>query len=306
MTLPQPQLGRVLDRDDAFPGGNAPGEGVEHRRLPRPGAARHDHIAPPAHTAFEKHRHRPAHRAALHQRGQVRLLRRETADGEHGPVQCDRRQHHIGARTVGETRIDHRRTLVHPPPRRGDDAIDDRQQGVATAENAIRAFEPPGPFDVDAPRPVDQDLGHAGIVHQGLQRTEAHRLRHHGRDQRLGAGAVRQLEMSTREDLAGRLGRDGPQLRGIEPAQFGAAHEIEMLDHRGMEFPAHRHAVRRIVPGPVFMRHAPDRRIPRHACLPRVTHVAIAPRAPWRAPSRAPAARRPRAAPHRPAFSHAP
>ena len=58
----------------------------------------------------------------------VSRIATETADGEAGPVNGQRRNNGVHTGAVGQTRVDHGRRFVDPPPDPGDDAVDDLHQ----------------------------------------------------------------------------------------------------------------------------------------------------------------------------------
>ena len=96
MVLLQPELGGVLDRDDALRHRNERAERVEQRRLARSRTTRDQDVEPRDHTAGEQGEHRVRHCTLRHEIGRTQLGA-EAADGEHGAVERQRRNDRVDA-----------------------------------------------------------------------------------------------------------------------------------------------------------------------------------------------------------------
>ena len=61
----------------------------------------------------------------------------EAADGQRGPIERQRRNDGVDARTIGQARIDHRRGFIDSAADTRHDAVDDLQQMAVVAEHRI-------------------------------------------------------------------------------------------------------------------------------------------------------------------------
>ena len=102
---------------------------------------------------------------------------REPADRERGPVDRERRDHHVDARAVGEPGVGHRAELVDPPAERRQDALDRVAQGAPRSRTGPRSARS-GPRARRRPSsgPLTITSSTAGIGKQLLERPEADRV----------------------------------------------------------------------------------------------------------------------------------
>ena len=163
----EPELGRLLDRHDAFGGIDRPRERVATRRLPHAGGARHDDVPTTAHHRVQE----DASRRVESERVERHTPRVEAPNRDARTVRRQRWQHGMQARPVGEAGVDHRRGAVEAQPQRCDDPFDDAHDR-GRVDVAWNRDEPPRALDVDAPGPVDEHFGHVGVGEQWLERTE--------------------------------------------------------------------------------------------------------------------------------------
>jgi hypothetical protein len=77
---------------------------------------------------------------------------------------------------VGKPGLDIGLGLVDAQPQRADDSLDQMVDLGVRFQLHPCALDPAGKLDIDIARPVDHDLGDAGIAKQRLERTEADHL----------------------------------------------------------------------------------------------------------------------------------
>ena len=97
----------------------------------------------------------------------------ETADGEAGAVDGQRRNDGVDARAIGQAGVDHGRRFIDAAADARDDALDDLHQVLIVFEGQAGQFEFAGALDVDPVEAVDQNVGDGGVFEQRLERTEA-------------------------------------------------------------------------------------------------------------------------------------
>ena len=132
----------------------------------------------------------------------------EAPDGDRGAVERERRDDDVDPRSIGEARVDHGARLVDAPPDAPGDALRDVHQVLGIAEADVHRLQSPAAFDICGAGAVDQDVGDALVLQQGLDRTESldvvHELRDHPlaveRTQLRGVGLAR---LEEGEELGG-------------------------------------------------------------------------------------------------------
>ena len=169
----QSEFRGVFNGDDALLGAGIGTHHIEKRGLAGAGAARNENVAARAHRSGEIAQAFGAEGAIAHQvlAGEGHIA--EFADRDMGAVQCHGWDHDIEARSVGQPSIDVRIGFVHPPPDRGDDALNDVHQMVEIAEPGSDKLQFAIAFDIDRTGAVDDHIIHAGIVEQRLERPES-------------------------------------------------------------------------------------------------------------------------------------
>jgi hypothetical protein len=78
----------------------------------------------------------------------------------------------VDPRTIGQPRVDDRRRAVGPQPQRRNHALD-QQVDRRALEHEGSALEPSRPLDPHGTGPVDEDVGHARVGEQRLERAQA-------------------------------------------------------------------------------------------------------------------------------------
>jgi hypothetical protein len=142
MKLLQLQFGSVLNGDQALFAGDEAGQGVKKGGLAGAGTAGDDQRNPAAHRRLQQFGHRRAQRADVDQAIDVEWPFGELANRHQRPVDRDRADGDVDARTVRQARVDHGRGLIDPPTDAGDDLIDDAQQVRLILEADIGALQP--------------------------------------------------------------------------------------------------------------------------------------------------------------------
>ena len=89
------------------------------------------------------------------------------------PIESERRNDHVHARSIGEPRVDQRRGFVDSSPHGGYDLVDDAHQVSVVPEAGDRLLDLAAPFDEDVTATVDQDVRNRRILEQWLERAEA-------------------------------------------------------------------------------------------------------------------------------------
>ena len=115
MALAQPQLGGVLDRYYPLALGDRARQRVQRRGLARARAAAHEDRRTPANALREEPGERLRERPVPHQLVEREALAAELADRQARAAERQGRDHHVHARPVGQSRVAHRRCLVHAP-----------------------------------------------------------------------------------------------------------------------------------------------------------------------------------------------
>jgi len=170
VVLPQLQLGRILDRDDPLVIVDEPRQHVQHRRLARAGASRHEDVQPARDRCLQEVQHRLGQRVALHQVGRPEPIGAEPPDRQHGPIERERRDDGVDAGAVGQARVDHRARLVDAPADRADDALDDLHDVRIVPEHEGSPLETSLTLDVHPVEAIDQNVGDGGVAEQRLER----------------------------------------------------------------------------------------------------------------------------------------
>ena len=145
VALLEPQLGRVLDRDDALVVGDERRQHVEQRRLAGAGAAADEDVEPAAHAGVEELGDLGASACRIATRSSTRRtrcganLRMVSA----GPSTASGGMIGVHAGAVGEAGVDHRRRLVDAAADRRDDAVDHPAQVSSDTNRASVVCERP-------------------------------------------------------------------------------------------------------------------------------------------------------------------
>ena len=170
--LLQPELGRVLDRDDTLVARDERAQRVQQRGLSGTGTAGDQDVESRLHAAGQQLQHLDRHRAI---RDQLldRQVRAEATDRQHGTVERERRNDRVDARAVGQAGVHHGRRLVDATADAAHDAVDDRHQVRVVAERALHARQLAATLDEDVLGAVDQDVGDGRVAEQRLDRAEA-------------------------------------------------------------------------------------------------------------------------------------
>ena len=176
--LLQLQLGGVLDGDQALPVRDVAGQRIEECGLAAAGAAGNDDREARLDRLAEDLGHRRAQRPRLDQGLHVEGLGCELADRDQRPIDRDRPDRHVDARSVGQPGVDHRLGFVHAAPDAADDLVDDAQDVRLVLEAHGRPLQLAEALDVDPLVRVDQDVGDRGVLQEGLDGPEARELVH--------------------------------------------------------------------------------------------------------------------------------
>ena len=131
----------------------------------------------------------------------VERARAEHPDGDHGAVECQRRDDGVEPRAVGQPGVDHRRGLVDAAADPRDDPVDDLEQVLVVAENDFRLLDPAFLLDEDLLGAVDHDVADLVVLEQELERTEAEGLVEDLVDQTLPLVAVQERVLGVAEVL---------------------------------------------------------------------------------------------------------
>ena len=107
----------------------------KQRRLAGAGAAGNEDVQPGLDRPFQEHHHLGREGLEVQQVFELQRIGAETADGDAGPVQRQRRNDGVETRAVDHAGVDHRAGLVHAPAHLRDDAVDDLHQVVVVAED---------------------------------------------------------------------------------------------------------------------------------------------------------------------------
>ncbi|MNP24523.1 hypothetical protein D3C76_1172880 [compost metagenome] len=204
------------------------GQHVEHGGLAGAGAAGDQHVQAAADDGLEHQRDGRGQGAHLHQALAVQQVHGEAADRHARPVYGQRRNDGVDPRTVLQPRVHQRRGLVDAPPEAGDDAVDDVQQVLVVAEAHIGALQLAVALDVDRGVAVDQDVRHAAVGQQRLQRPEAEHLVGDLLDDQLAATGADRRRMLVEQALAD-LADLPPRLGRFEAVEQRQVHDLEQL-----------------------------------------------------------------------------
>ena len=173
------QFRRFFDRDQALTVGDEVGQHVQHRRFSGTRTTNHDQADLSSHQRFQEHGGIHAQRAqadeVLHDKSPLR----EFPDGEHGPVQRERRHDGIDSRAVGETGVHHRRGLVDAATDSVHHPVDDPSVLMGRVEDNVAALQLALTLDPDLVELVAHDLGDAAVGEQRLQRPIAEGIFEH-------------------------------------------------------------------------------------------------------------------------------
>ena len=170
--LREPELGGLLDRDDALGGRDRAGERVQQGGLARARASGDEQV-PSRHDRPAEERRR---RVAEPERVERHRAGAEAPDGDARTVDGERRDHRVQARAVGKAGVDHRRRAIEAQAERRDDPLDEPHDAFGVEWERDR-LDAPVALDVRAAGPVDHHLGDGGVGEQRLERTEARRPR---------------------------------------------------------------------------------------------------------------------------------
>ena len=171
MTLVQPQLRSILDRDDPVMVRDGCRQRIEERRLPGARAARDEDVELGEDAALEELDGLGAERPQSDKVAHLHSLLAELADRYERPRQRERWDNGVHAAPVRETRVDHRRRLVDSPPDLCDHLVDDPAEVRVVAEPHRRLEQTALTLDPDIERAVDHDLRHALVREEPLERS---------------------------------------------------------------------------------------------------------------------------------------
>ena len=173
VVLVQLQLGRVLDRDDAFRVADVARQHVEQRRLAGAGAAADQAVQPGPDAVRQEVEHRPRQRLERHEIVGLEAFSRKTANRQQRAVHGERRDDGVDARTVLQAGVHHRRAVVHAPADAADDAVDDAHQVLVVLERRGHALDAAAALHEHVLVRVDEDVADSRVAQQRLERTEA-------------------------------------------------------------------------------------------------------------------------------------
>src|SRR5262249_41644804 len=173
MRLLQAQLDRVFDRDHPFVAVDVLRDRVQQRCLAGAGAARDQYIEPRARGDLQYAGDFPRQVLLPHHRVERQAALREFADRDRAAVEHERRQYDVDTAAIGEPGVDHWAGLVDTPADRTGDALRDVDEMLGIAKSGGGFFELAVPLDIDAERPVRQDIGDLVIIEEWLERPEA-------------------------------------------------------------------------------------------------------------------------------------
>jgi hypothetical protein len=174
--LPKLQLCGVFNRHHALVARDEARKDIEQRRLACAGASRHDDVQPRLDGATQELEHRTGQRLAIDQVVSAKTVRAETANRHRRSVESQRRNDHVDAGAVFQSRIDHRRGFVDAAAHRADDTLDDLHEVLVVTEHDLRFLDATLALDVDLRRAVDEDVRDRRILKQHLQRAKAEHL----------------------------------------------------------------------------------------------------------------------------------
>ena len=170
VTLVEPELCGVFDRENSFVVRDRRRERVESVVLPEP--------VPPEMSTFSSARMHAARNSTdsvesvpsrTRSVRSSRLLR-ELADREQRPAERKRRDDRIHAAAVRQASVDHRRRFVQPPTDLRHNLVDDPPEVGVVGETDRRLVQPPLTLDPDVVWAVDHDLGDALVRQEPLER----------------------------------------------------------------------------------------------------------------------------------------
>jgi hypothetical protein len=225
--LQELELGGILDRHDPLGHRNGRRERVEQRRLAGTGAAGDEHVQAGVHRRIENGNHPRADGVVLNESVHGERANSEPANGENRTVQGQRRDDRVDAGSVGESRVHHRRRLVHATTDSRDDPVDELHQVVVVVEPHVGRLEESEALDEYLGVGVHEDVRDVRIVQQRLDRTEPERLVEDLLFERvaLGLGERDVLLREQLDDDASNLIEQGGRVDVVERGQ------IQTLDH---------------------------------------------------------------------------
>ena len=229
MLLAQLELGGILDRDDPLVVGDERRDHVQRGGLARPSPARDEDVEPGLDAGLQELEHLRRRRSEVDQVVDRVRPRRELPDGDDGPDEGEGLDDRVDARAIGQAGVHPRARFVDPPAERGDDAVDDPEDVFVVQEDAVDAVDLAGPFDVDAGRPVDHDLGDGLVAQEGLQRPEAHQVVDHLLDE------AQPLVTGDREGVLGHDAVDNRLDLGPDVGRRDVEQRVERADHLLLE-----------------------------------------------------------------------
>ena len=173
------QFGGVLDGDDALFLGNEPRERVQHSGLAGAGPARDQNSALGLHARGQKPQHPGRQGAVLEHFLLGDHVAAEAADAEARPVQSQRRNDGVDARSVLQAGVHDGLRFVDAAAHLGDDLFDDVQQVPVVLESHRRLGQFAVAFDEHLVVAVDQDIADRGLLEQRFERPETQHLVEH-------------------------------------------------------------------------------------------------------------------------------
>jgi len=147
---------------------NVAGEYVQHSGFAGARSSRDENVQAAFDNRGEQFQHGLSEALVLEHLPGGNGIASETADGEASAVDGQRRNDGIHAGAVCEAGINHGRGFIDAAAYARDDAIDDLHQVPIIFEGKAGGFEFAGAFDIDPVKPVDQDIGDAGIFEKGF------------------------------------------------------------------------------------------------------------------------------------------
>ena len=240
--LPQLELGRILDRDDALGLRDVRRQHVQQRRLSRAGTARDEHVEPAAHDRLEKREHRLGEALEADQVFAAQRVALELSDGEMRTVHGERLDDRVDTRPIGKTRVDHRRGVVDAPADRRDDPVDDLEEVPVVLEADVGALQLAVTLDVDALEGIHQDVRDRRILDQRLERAQPEDLVEHLPDEHLAL-----VEIERHDLLRQQVVHHFPnRLDHLLPVDLVEIREVEAVEETPVDAPLDLLKLRRV------------------------------------------------------------
>src|SRR6185312_9920947 len=159
MRLLQLELGRIFASDDALIVIDRAGKAVEQCRLARTRAAGNDDVAPNPPDDLQHRFSLWRDRAEFHKLLESQAILLEFPNGQHRPIDSERRRDDVDARPVRKARIAYRTRLINAASDLADDALADIHQLLIVGEANARFLNFAADFDKRRVGTVDHDVG---------------------------------------------------------------------------------------------------------------------------------------------------